>query len=112
MSANNEHIDWGKRQLLWTPRRILLLAFILGCIVSGMVLMGAWNSNLAANNCARINRISMRIQTTELQALAKIGTKGQPGYTYYKEHPDELRAARLEIKGTIQDFAPFKCSIL
>src|SRR5690348_885675 len=96
---------------LWSPRRLVALAFILGCLLAGLVLVGAYSVSQSLANCQRTQRIDIVVQQLGERGLKTIGTKGSPGFAYYRDHPDELRIAREQLQQQVNDFTPGKCSL-
>ena len=60
-------------------------------------------------NCKQIEAVKTVIRGVLHASDVLLGTKGEPGYIYYKSHPDELIVAHQRNKETIAKFAPLSC---
>ncbi len=95
---------------MWSPRRLTLLAFLLGCILAFLFLMAAFTLHVSKANCERVAHIDMIIQEQGQRSLKTLGKEGGVGFAYYQVHPGELAVARAQFIQQIKDFNPPKCS--
>lgn len=90
--------------------KVVLLALLLGCILAGFVLIGAWTLHTSTKNCERVAQIDRVIQQQGVRGLKTFGKPGGVGYAYYHDHPRELQLVKTQLRQQIRDFRPPSCS--
>jgi hypothetical protein len=60
-------------------------------------------------NCQQTELVKSALRGAVQQQARALGTPGAAGYMYYRQHPDELRAARKETLSIVADFQPRRC---
>lgn len=91
----------------------MLLALLLGCMLSGALLyvvQGTWD-NAAASHAACLSTNTLRGAITgQLQrSLIILGKPGGAAYQFYHAHPGLLQLAHQQIVDELRAFAQLPC---
>jgi hypothetical protein len=96
--------------LVRTMRGVLigLSAAIIGLIVV-VVIMWFRIIDEGVTNCQQTELVKAALRGAVQKQAQALGTPGAAGYMYYRQHPDELRAAKAQTLAIVADFQPRRC---
>lgn len=85
------------------------LGAVLAVVLVGIVLLFVQVSHDQVTQCHQTELIKSRIRFSVASIDAELGKPGTPGYSYYRQHPDELAKAHALNQETLRQFTPSSC---
>lgn len=91
--------------MTWIPRmrrlnghKLIIATITAGLLISGVFNYRAWQTSRADSTLCQVLRDSVAGSASALGNIGDPPARGMAGYAYYREHPDELDAARIRTK--------------